>query len=70
MCQPENSHPADSAVLGFYAVMRSVQEPILESIFWLALGYALGWQDKECVGHMNASEDQCHRTAAYQRNPV
>ena len=70
MFQPENSHAADSGVLGFYAVMRRVQEPMLESIFWLALGYALGWQDKECVGHMNASEDQCHSTAVYRRNPM
>ena len=55
--EPENPHPADSEALVFYAVLRRVREPILESIFWLALGYALGRQDKECVGRMNGSED-------------
>ncbi len=57
MFQSENSDPADSEALGFYSVLRRVHEPVLESIFWLALGYALGWQDKECVVHINESED-------------
>ena len=69
MFEPENPAPADSEALGFHAVLRRVQEPILESIFWLALGYALGWQDKECVGRMNASVDRWHNTAGYRRNP-
>jgi hypothetical protein len=49
MCQSENSEPSDSGALGCYAVLRKVHDPILESIFWLALGYALGWQDKEGI---------------------
>jgi len=53
MCQSENSEPSASGALGFYAVLMKVQEPILESIFWLALGCALGWQDKECVVCIN-----------------
>lgn len=70
MFQPENPDPAGSEALGFYAVLRRVQEPILESIFWLALGYAIEWQDKKCVGHTNASKDQWHSTAVYRRNPI
>ena len=57
MSQCENPEPADSETLGFYSVLRRVHEPVLESIFWLALGYALGWQDKECIMHRNESED-------------
>ena len=60
MAEPENSDPADNEALGFYAVLRRVQEPILESIFWLALGCALRAQDKEYVGRINESEDQGH----------
>ena len=56
MCQSENSEPSDSRALGFYAVLREVHEPILESILWLALGCALGWQDKECIVCHNESE--------------
>jgi len=26
---------------------------LLESIFWLALGCVLGWQDEECIVRMN-----------------
>jgi hypothetical protein len=50
MFQSETPDPADSEALGFYAVLRRVHEPVLESIFWLALGCVLGWQDKECIG--------------------
>lgn len=57
MLQFENPDPADSAALGFYAVLRRVHEPVLDSLFWLALGCVLGWQDKECMGCSNASED-------------
>jgi hypothetical protein len=70
MVEPENSDPANSEALGLYAVLRRVQEPILESIFWLALGYALREQEKEYVGRMNASEDQGHNTAVYRTNPL
>jgi hypothetical protein len=69
MFEPENPHPADSEALGFYAVLRRVREPILESIFWLALGDALGWQDKECVGYSNDSEDAGHHMHVCRRNP-
>ena len=34
-------------------ILTREQETLLESIFWLALGCALGWQDKECVVRMN-----------------
>lgn len=57
MFQSENQDHADSEALGFYAVLRRVHEPVFESIFWLALGCVLGWQDKECIGRINASED-------------
>ena len=50
MCQSENPGPADSEALGFCAVLRRVYEPVFASIFWLALGCVLGWQDKECIG--------------------
>jgi hypothetical protein len=53
----ENSDPTENGALGFDSVLTKVYEPILESIFWLALGCALGWQDKECVVRMNESDD-------------
>jgi len=70
MFEPENPDPAHSEALGFYAVMRRVQEPILESIFWLALRYALEQQGKECAGRMYESEDSWHNTGIYRRNPM
>ena len=57
MFQPETPGLADSEALGFYAVLRRVQEPMLASIFWLALGYAIEWQDKEGVRRMYESEN-------------
>ena len=57
MFQSETPDPADSEALGFYAVLRRVHEPVFESIFWLALGCVLGWQNKECIGCMNEAED-------------
>jgi len=53
MFQSENSDHSDSGALGFYSVLMRLHEPLLESIFWLALGCALGWQDKECSVHLN-----------------
>jgi hypothetical protein len=53
MLQSENSDPTGCGTLGFYAVLRKIHEPLLESIFWLALGGALGWQDKECIVCIN-----------------
>ena len=55
MFYSENSDPCDSGALSFDSVLMQVHEPLLESIFWLALGCALGWQDKECVVRMNES---------------
>jgi hypothetical protein len=69
MFRPENPDLADSEALGFYAVLRRVQEPILESIFWLALGYALERQDKARVRRMNASEAAWPNTVVCRRNP-
>jgi hypothetical protein len=70
MVKLATSDPAHSEALGLYAVLRRVQEPILESIFWLALGYALRGQEKEYAGRMNESEDQGHTTAVYRTNPL
>jgi hypothetical protein len=56
MLQSENSDSTGCGALGFYSVLMKVHEPLLESIFWLALGCALGWQDKECVVRMNESD--------------
>jgi len=53
MFQFKDSDFSDSGALGFYSVLMKVHEPLLESIFWLALGCALGWQDKECVVCIN-----------------
>ena len=43
----------DNGAIGFHAVLMRVHEPLLESIFWLALGCVLGWQDEECIVRMN-----------------
>ena len=63
MCQYESSELSDSGALGFYSVLMKVHEPILESIFWLALGCALGWQDKECVMRDTRREGHRHPVA-------
>jgi hypothetical protein len=57
MCQSENPDPPMHGALGFNIVLMSVSEPLLESIFWLALGCALGWQDKKCFVRINESAD-------------
>ena len=57
MSQSEGTAPFDSGTVGFYAVMMRVHEPLLESIFWLALGCVLGWQDEECIMRMNEKDD-------------
>jgi hypothetical protein len=38
-------------------VLTREQETLLASLFWLALGCALGWQDKQCVVRINESAD-------------
>jgi len=53
MAQSESPAPSDSGAIGFHAVLMRVHEPLLESIFWLALGCVLGWQDEECIVRMN-----------------
>ena len=56
MLQSESADPTESGALGFYSVLMKVHEPLLECIFWLALGCALGWQDKECVVRLHESD--------------
>ena len=34
-------------------ILAREQEILLESIFWLALGCGLGWQDEACYGGLN-----------------
>jgi len=57
MSQSESPDSSESGALGFYTVLMRVHEPLLESIFWLALGCVLGWQDEECVMRMDEKED-------------
>ena len=56
MLQSESQDPSDNGAIGFDAVLMRVYEPILASIFWLALGCVLGWQDEECVVRMNEKD--------------
>jgi hypothetical protein len=42
--------PTDSGALGYYAVLRRVHEPLLASIFWLALGCVLWGPNKGVCG--------------------
>jgi hypothetical protein len=56
MSQSESLDPSDSGAIGFHAVLIRVHEPLLESIFWLALGCVLGWQDEECVMRTNEKD--------------
>jgi hypothetical protein len=57
MSQSESPDLSDSGALGFDAVLVRTHEPVLESIFWLALGCVLGWQDEECVVRINEKDD-------------
>jgi hypothetical protein len=34
-------------------ILTREQKTLLESIFWLALGCGLGWQDEECYEGLN-----------------
>ena len=56
MSQSESPDSSESGALGFYTVLMRVHEPLLESIFWLALGCVLGWQDEKCVVCMNEKD--------------
>jgi hypothetical protein len=49
----EGPGPSDSAVPGRGVVLMHMQEDLLAPVFWLALGCALGWQDKECYAGEN-----------------
>ena len=53
--------PADSSTMGYYGVVWRVHEPLLASLFWLALGRVLGWPDAVWEGPMPAPEDACAR---------
>jgi hypothetical protein len=66
MSPSESPDPADSAAMGSYAVLMRVHAPLLDSLFWLALGCVLGWQDKECVVCMNKRDDEHDRSHAPQ----
>jgi len=44
----EGFDTSNSDVDGMGVVRMCMQEDLLEPIFWLALGCALGWQDKAC----------------------
>jgi hypothetical protein len=54
----ENPEPVDSSERGFHAVLRRVHAPCLDSLFWLALGCVLGWQDKGCVVQRHEQEGE------------
>ena len=58
MAPSESPEPADSGALGFDVVLRRVHEPVLASIFWLALGCVLGWPDVVCVVQRHAQEGE------------
>jgi hypothetical protein len=45
MCPSAIPEPADSGTMGYYGVLWRVHEPLLASLFWLALGSVLGWPD-------------------------
>jgi len=53
--------PADSSTMGYYGVVWRVHEPLLASLFWLALGSVLGWPAAVGEGPMPAQEDACAR---------
>ena len=58
MCSSEIPEPTDNGAMGYYAVLRRVHEPLLASIFWLALGCVLWGSNKVCVVHMHAQEGE------------
>jgi hypothetical protein len=44
----EDPATSDCGVCGTGSALMRMQDELLAPIFWLALGCALGWQDKEC----------------------
>jgi len=44
----EGPDTSDSEANGTGLILMPRQDDLLTSIFWLAFGCALGWQDKEC----------------------
>ena len=61
MCSSAIPEPADSGTMGYDGVLWGVHEPLLASLFWLALGRVLGWPDAVWEGPMPAQEDTCER---------
>jgi hypothetical protein len=61
MCPSAIPEPADSGTMGYYGVWWRVHEPLLASLFWLALGRVLGWPAAVGEGPMPAQEDACER---------
>jgi len=70
MYPSEIPEPPDRDAMGFYAVLRRVHEPLLASIFWLALGCVLGWPDEVCVVHRHAQEDACEDALQKPRSGI
>jgi hypothetical protein len=50
--------PTDSGAWGYDAVLRRVYEPLLASIFWLALGCVLWGPHKGWVVPLHAEESE------------
>jgi hypothetical protein len=59
MCPSAIPEPADSGTMGYYGVVWRVHEPLLASLFWLALGRVLGWPEAVGEGPLPAPEDAC-----------
>jgi hypothetical protein len=70
MSPSESPAPAVSGAMGFDAVLMRVQEPVLASIFWLALGCVLGWPDSVCVLPRHAQEGAYERALQVPRSAV
>jgi hypothetical protein len=62
--------PTASGASGYYVVLRRVHEPLLASIFWLALGCVLGWPDEGCVVHTHAQEGEGERALQKPRSGI
>jgi len=57
MCPSAIPEPADSGPMGYDGVVWRVHEPLLASLFWLALGRVLGWPEAVGGGPLPAPED-------------
>ena len=55
-------HSADSTTTdNGSSCMVGVQETLLDPIFWFALGWALGWNEKKCLGYDQWWREPWHR---------